>query len=113
MWACSTLSSLVSQASEGLVPGAAKDARALLLCKPRGGECEAAARALQQAGLDQNKTNLEFSLRQNGAGAEREGGGTRTAQADVPQGTEEQQLPPASLNAYRGVIAPGGLNLWV
>jgi hypothetical protein len=71
-------------------------------------------KALAQAGLDGQKTSLEFSLRQNpsggGSGAGRElptfiGGGSAVA---------EPETPPAPVTTlYRGTASPGGLNLFV
>lgn len=73
--------------------------------------------ALQQAGLDAGKTNLEFSLRQNpfardfgdGAGGDRHSGsagpspgaGVETVEAAVPA------------SVYRGTASAGGVNLFV
>lgn len=78
-------------------------------------DSRALERALQQAGLDQSKTNLEFSLRQNGSGGEHGGGNGQPAQGDNPQSLPvDETIPPSStLSAYRGTASPGGLNLWV
>lgn len=74
-------------------------------------------RALQQAGLDQNKTNLEFSLRQNGSGTGQggSGSGSQPGQGDGqgPVPSDETIPLSATRNAYQGLAAPGGLNLWV
>jgi len=86
-------------------------------------DARALERALQQAGLDSSKTNLEFSLRQHGfgqnqagqngdgaAGDDRSGraanGGAKTS--DTTESPDESAATP-----YRGVATPGGLNLWV
>jgi flagellar hook-length control protein FliK len=73
-------------------------------------------RALAQAGLDSNKTNLEFSLRQNPfareeqnfAGNRQDGGGNFPA-----FGTAETEDPAPQVAAYRGTASPGGVNLFV
>lgn len=72
-------------------------------------------RALQQAGLDQAKTNLEFSLRQNNSGGEQDGSNQQSAQGESPLSVPVEETIPVSapLNAYRGTASPGGLNLWV
>ncbi len=78
-------------------------------------DSRALERALQQAGLDQNKTNLEFSLRQNGSGSG-QGGGEHQPSPEGGSGTHptDDTLPLSTTqNAYQGLAAPGGLNLWV
>lgn len=75
--------------------------------------------ALQQAGLDANKTNLEFSLRQNpfaqqGGLADGQGGnqprfGGNGAGGGDPSGAE----PAPAANLYRGTASAGGINLFV
>lgn len=72
-------------------------------------------RALQQAGLDQSKTNLEFSLRQGGADGEPGDADTQTAEGESPQSVPIDETIPiaATLNAYQGMASPSGLNLWV
>jgi len=69
-------------------------------------------KALQQAGLDGAKTNLEFSLKQNGSGQGSEGrdtggrgdlfgqGGTDADTADIP-----------TVNLYRGNLSASGVNI--
>ncbi|MBF0678867.1 MAG: flagellar hook-length control protein FliK [Devosia sp.] len=69
-------------------------------------------RALQQAGLDASKTNLEFSLKQNPFAGdqndhpEREGGVADQGEA----GTEDSEAPPA-VTLYRGALQASGLNI--
>lgn len=69
-------------------------------------------RALQQAGLDANKTNLEFSLKQNPfAGDQNErndrGGGLADT-GETP--TDETDAAPA-VTLYRGALQASGLNI--
>ncbi len=70
-------------------------------------------RALQQAGLDSNKTNLEFSLKQNPfAGQERNERDTSLVFAGDEKGqteTEETALP--TVNLYRGSLQASGVNI--
>jgi len=70
-------------------------------------------RALQQAGLDGAKTNLEFSLKQNpfsGSGSQqgREQGTNGFAVGRPAEGAEEAP-PPITL--YRGSLSAGGVNI--
>jgi flagellar hook-length control protein FliK len=75
-------------------------------------------RALAQTGLDANKTNLEFSLRQNpfsqqnsdqGQNQHKDVTGWLDEADDVPADPAGTTLPSAVL--YRGIIRPGGVNL--
>ena len=74
-------------------------------------------RALQQAGLDTNKTNLEFSLRQNPSpgDGQRQGQGQdgerRGSPAGGQNGGESEASPLPSVNLYRGSLAAGGVNI--
>nr|WP_248307064.1 flagellar hook-length control protein FliK [Devosia sp. 1635] len=73
-------------------------------------------RALQQAGLDASKTNLEFSLRQNPSpGDGRQGNGQeqerRGSFGGGPSGGDADPLPLPSVNLYRGSLAAGGVNI--
>ncbi len=69
-------------------------------------------KALQQAGLDSNKTNLEFSLKQNPFS----GGQQGKEQADNPfsmpsaPGEDAEELPP-TVNLYRGALQASGLDI--
>lgn len=85
-------------------------------------DARALERALQQAGLDSSKTNLEFSLRQNPfAGQQNSEGGApggwtadhgATSETVADSDTEiTRELQAAT--AYRGYASPGGVNLWV
>lgn len=68
-------------------------------------------RALQQAGLDGAKTNLEFSLRQNpfsGGQQGREQHEPGLAFSDAP---EEAEAPPPTVNLYRGSLTARGVNI--
>jgi len=70
-------------------------------------------RALQQAGLDAGKTNLEFSLKQNPFG-----GGQQQARDDQgqqfrfdgPAIAELEEAPPI-INLYRGSLTASGVNI--
>ncbi len=71
--------------------------------------------ALQQAGLDANRTNLEFSLRQNpfagdGASDGRHQGQSGRQGGDALGGEGATDPIP---DIYRGTAAPGALNLFV
>ena len=71
--------------------------------------------ALQQAGLDANRTNLEFSLRQNPFAGDGSGDGRNQGQPGRQGGnpllgdTGADPIP----EIYRGTAAPGALNLFV
>jgi flagellar hook-length control protein FliK len=69
-------------------------------------------RALQQAGLDNAKTNLEFSLKQNpfaGQG-ERHDRGEPAFRIDDLTTTEAEEAPP-TVNLYRGSLQASGVNI--
>ncbi|WP_417308386.1 flagellar hook-length control protein FliK [Devosia sp.] len=74
--------------------------------------------ALQQAGLDGNKTNLEFSLRQNpfsAGGDTGNGGGQQSAPGfagDRLAADLDASDQPAAVH-YRGTTGPDGVNLFV
>lgn len=77
-------------------------------------------RALQQAGLDSSKTNLEFSLKQNPfAGQQGQmGDGQNTSgqsgSADENTGPAETSEEPVPLvNLYRGALTASGVNITV
>jgi len=74
--------------------------------------------ALQQAGLDTGRTNLEFSLRQNPfaqQGGMGSGGNGQPAQ--VPEGLsasgDEAMAAELATTTYRGTATAGGVNLFV
>ena len=69
-------------------------------------------RALQQAGLDANKTNLEFSLKQNpfaGDHNERDDRGGGLAESGETATDETDAAPAVTL--YRGALQASGLNI--
>lgn len=71
-------------------------------------------RALQQAGIDAGKTNLEFSLKQNpfsgqfGQGERQDGGAN--GNGDAGAGTAEAE-PLPTVNLYRGSLQASGVNI--
>ncbi|KRA41632.1 flagellar hook-length control protein FliK [Devosia sp. Root635] len=71
-------------------------------------------RALQQAGLDGAKTNLEFSLKQNPFSGGQQGqsgsGGQGPLFADDVSG-EADDTPPPTVNLYRGSLSASGVNI--
>jgi flagellar hook-length control protein FliK len=75
--------------------------------------------ALQQAGLDTSKTNLEFSLRQNpyaGTGADTgQGGGNGNQPGFGPFGppVPDESTELAAQTLYRGSASASGVNLFV
>jgi flagellar hook-length control protein FliK len=71
--------------------------------------------ALQQAGLDSNRTSLEFSLRQNPFGGDGSADGRNQGQPGRQmggQGAGEAATDPVP-EIYRGTAASGALNLFV
>lgn len=74
--------------------------------------------ALQQAGLDTTKTNLEFSLRQNpfaGSGGDMGQGGGNGQPGFGPYGTPaaDESTELAAQTLYRGSASASGVNLFV
>jgi hypothetical protein len=71
-------------------------------------------KALAQAGLDGNKPNLEFSLRQNPFarpdGGQQQPGGQRTFNGG---GSETANAAEPAPTLYRGTVSAGGVNLFV
>ncbi len=76
-------------------------------------------RALQQAGLDSGKTNLEFSLKQNpfagqqgnmGEGKGQDGSETGPSANDNGHGVGAEETPPL-VNLYRGGLQASGVNI--
>ena len=71
-------------------------------------------RALQQAGLEGNKTNLEFSLKQNPFGSGQQGddrgANHHPAFGDEAQATGEDTPAPA-VTLYRGNLSASGVNI--
>jgi len=80
-------------------------------------DVRALERALSQAGLDSNKTNLEFSLKQDSFAGQNNNFGTGAdnfadAQSNEDEKTEADliaQMPGAII--YHGTASPGGLNI--
>jgi len=77
-------------------------------------------RALQQAGLDGAKTNLEFSLKQNPfagqqgqMGDGKDGNGPFGTSDDTGLAAEADQEPPPMVNLYRGALTASGVNITV
>lgn len=70
-------------------------------------------RALQQAGLDQNKTNLEFSLKQNPfAGDQNQrGGGEHGGPGGGQDGQDETDASAPAITLYRGALQASGVNI--
>ena len=68
-------------------------------------------RALQQAGLDGAKTNLEFSLKQNpfNGGQQGQDGNGRPFFGD--EAVAEEEAPPPTVNLYRGSLTASGVNI--
>lgn len=79
-------------------------------------DARALERALQQAGLNAERANLQFSLKQDGQNSSpnfensgRDNDGSKTANSDQ-QLEDETQL--GTTTTYRGTAGPGGLNMW-
>lgn len=69
-------------------------------------------KALQQAGLDSSKTNLEFSLKQNSSGQQGQGGGANRQPffgGDLAADVED--APPPQINLYRASLSASGVNI--
>ncbi|MFD2647225.1 flagellar hook-length control protein FliK [Devosia albogilva] len=71
-------------------------------------------RALQQAGLDSQKTNLEFSLKQNpfaGQGNQGQDGQGQGRNGFGASATEAHEEPQPTVNLYRGSLTASGVNI--
>ena len=71
-------------------------------------------RALQQAGLDGAKTNLEFSLKQNpfsSGGQHGQDGGSGNPIFGDEVTAEADDTPPPTVNLYRGSLSASGVNI--
>ena len=69
-------------------------------------------RALQQAGLDGAKTNLEFSLKQNPFGAGQQGQESGNGRNPIfGDEAEVDDTPPPTVNLYRGSLTASGVNI--
>ncbi|MBU1173842.1 MAG: flagellar hook-length control protein FliK [Alphaproteobacteria bacterium] len=81
-------------------------------------DARALERALAQSGLDNQKTNLEFSLRQNPF-ARQDSGQGQNGQSDTAtlfgegedNPADADNAVPPQVTLYRGVARPGGVNL--
>ena len=70
-------------------------------------------RALQQAGLDSSKTNLEFSLKQSpfgGGNQQGQDGGGRQPRFGGDT-ADAEDTPPPTINLYRGSLTASGVNI--
>ena len=69
-------------------------------------------RALQQAGLDSSKTNLEFSLKQNpfAGGQQGQNGDGRNGLFGTDLAEADEVVPP-TVNLYRGNLSASGVNI--
>jgi flagellar hook-length control protein FliK len=74
-------------------------------------------KALAQAGLDGNKPNLEFSLRQNPFarpdGGQQQPGGQRTFNGGGSETANTADAAEPAPTLYRGTVSAGGVNLFV
>lgn len=71
-------------------------------------------RALQQAGLDSARTNLEFSLKQNpfsGGQPGQDGSDGRNPVFGDEVSAEADDAPPPTVNLYRGSLSASGVNI--
>ncbi|WEK04985.1 MAG: flagellar hook-length control protein FliK [Candidatus Devosia phytovorans] len=74
---------------------------------------KALERALQQAGLDSSKTNLEFSLKQNpfSGGDQGQNGNGRNPLFGGNTGGEVDEAPLPAVSLYRGNLSASGVNI--
>jgi flagellar hook-length control protein FliK len=69
-------------------------------------------RALQQAGIDSGKTNLEFSLKQNPfVGQDQHGDERQTAGKGDENADGVEETPAPTVNLYRGALQARGVNI--
>ena len=71
-------------------------------------------KALQQAGLDGAKTNLEFSLKQSpfsGGNQQGQDGSGRQPGSGAGAIAEAEDTPPPTVNLYRGSLTASGVNI--
>lgn len=70
-------------------------------------------KALQQAGLDQSKTNLEFSLKQNPFAGDhnQRPGEERSGSGQGQDSQEETEVSAPAITLYRGALQASGLNI--
>jgi hypothetical protein len=70
-------------------------------------------KALQQAGLDSSKTNLEFSLKQNpfSGGQQQNQGQSGQPRFSGHTTAETEDTPPPQINLYRASLSASGVNI--
>jgi flagellar hook-length control protein FliK len=70
-------------------------------------------KALQQAGLDSAKTNLEFSLKQSpfSGGQQGQDGNGRQPLFGADVTADAEDVPPPTINLYRGSLTASGVNI--
>jgi flagellar hook-length control protein FliK len=68
-------------------------------------------KALQQAGLDSSKTNLEFSLKQNSSGQQDRGNGNGLPSGSRSGSDDAVDAIPTSI--YSGSVSASGVNMFV
>lgn len=70
-------------------------------------------KALQQAGLDSAKTNLEFSLKQSpfSGGQQGQDGNGRQPLFGADGTADAEDVPPPTINLYRGSLTASGVNI--
>lgn len=70
-------------------------------------------KALQQAGLDSSKTNLEFSLKQNpfSGGQQGQGENSRQPMFGAQLAANSDEAPAPTVNLYRGSLSASGVNI--
>ncbi|MFT6658269.1 MAG: flagellar hook-length control protein FliK [Maritalea sp.] len=73
-------------------------------------------RALQQAGLNADRANLQFSLKQDGQNSspqfENQGQDQNNSRSAGTEPNPDEQAPLSETTVYRGTAGPGGLNVW-
>jgi flagellar hook-length control protein FliK len=70
-------------------------------------------KALQQAGLDSSKTNLEFSLKQNPSGQHNNGKGDNLPFGSGSASGADDGIDAIQASVYRGSASPSGVNIFV
>ncbi len=81
-------------------------------------DARALERALAQAGLDDSRTSLEFTLKQDFPGGDHPSGNPDKEEPDHSRdpgdinGSSPPPPDPAMIAAYRGSLSPGGVSIW-
>jgi flagellar hook-length control protein FliK len=70
-------------------------------------------KALQQAGLDSSKTNLEFSLKQNPSGQQNNGKSDNLPFGSGSASGADDGVDAVQTSVYRGSASPSGVNIFV